>query len=87
MRPGSSSTNLRGARRELMAQLERAAAKQFHVKWYGYGVAERTAPGFELRFGADNLSDLFVRRRPANAPGGGESILKPRSLNRLAVSL
>jgi hypothetical protein len=70
VRPGSNSTNLRGARRALMAQLERAATKGFQVKWYGYGLPERTALGFELRFWLDNLSDLFVRRQTVNASVG-----------------
>jgi hypothetical protein len=55
---------LRGAKRELMVQLQRASAQRFVVRWYGYGQPERTAKRFELRFDIDNLSDLFVRRKP-----------------------
>lgn len=55
---------LRGAKRELMAQLQRAATQQHLVRWYGYGLPVSTPERFELCFDIDNLSDLFVRRKP-----------------------
>ncbi|WP_143295549.1 hypothetical protein [Burkholderia pseudomallei] len=59
---------LRGARRELLAQLQRAAEHGFLVRWYAYGLPERNAEWIELRFDANNLSDLFVRRKPGGVP-------------------
>ncbi|WP_369072973.1 hypothetical protein [Burkholderia gladioli] len=53
----------RGARRELIAQLERAVEKGFSVKWYGYGQPESVKDWYELRFDEENLTDLFVRRQ------------------------
>ncbi|MDA0576175.1 hypothetical protein [Burkholderia gladioli] len=55
----------RGARRELIAQLQRAEEKGFPVKWYGYGQPETVGDGFELGFDEENLTDLFVRRQPS----------------------
>ncbi|WP_317737622.1 hypothetical protein [Burkholderia pseudomallei] len=58
---------LRGARRELIAQLQRAATQQFPVRWYAYGLPTRTDERFEVRVNTDNLSDLFIRRKPGGA--------------------
>lgn len=69
-------TNLRGARRELMGQLKRAAEHDFPVKWYGLGRPVRGESSFDLHFDAENLTDLFVRRQPVKK---GQSIPKAAS--------
>ncbi|MDJ1162962.1 hypothetical protein QHI69_13740 [Burkholderia gladioli pv. gladioli] len=68
--------NLRGARRELMGQLKRAAEHDFPVKWYGLGRPRRGESSFDLHFDAENLTDLFVRRQPVKK---GHSLPKAAS--------
>lgn len=51
---------LRGARRTLLRQLERAAAEGANVRWYAYGRATLAGERFELVFDSANIGDLFV---------------------------
>ncbi|WP_155989733.1 hypothetical protein RG903_05570 [Thermithiobacillus tepidarius DSM 3134] len=52
---------LRGARRALLRQLERAVAEAASVRWYAYGRAELIDGRFELAFDGANIGDLFVK--------------------------
>lgn len=76
VRVDKNVTNLRGARRELIGQLKRAAEHGFSVKWYGLGRPGRGESSFDLHFDAENLTDLFVRRQPVKK---GQSIPKAAS--------
>lgn len=60
-RQGMDVANLRGARRAVMAQLQRAVDEKLTVRWYGFGRAERMNGYFELGFGPQNLGDLFIK--------------------------
>ncbi|WP_175957848.1 hypothetical protein [Burkholderia sp. BCC0405] len=69
---------LRGARRELMAQLSRAAKQDFLVNWYGLGCPARGESSFDLRFDTANLTDLFIRRQPGkNAQSTPKAVSQP----------
>jgi len=52
---------LRGARRTLLRQLERAAEEDATVRWYAYGRAKLAGERFELAFDGANIGDLFVK--------------------------
>lgn len=52
---------LRGARRTLLRQLERAVEEDATVRWYAYGRAKLAGERFELAFDGVNIGDLFVK--------------------------
>lgn len=51
---------LRGARRVLITQLQRAVTEDTPVRWYAYGYAQLTEVRFELRIDKHAIGDLFV---------------------------
>ncbi|MDO4233045.1 MAG: hypothetical protein Q4D19_13025 [Lautropia sp.] len=57
----ADGVELRGARRALLRQLERAVKEDATVRWYAYGRANMTDERFELAFDRANISDLFVK--------------------------
>lgn len=58
---GIDTDQLRGARKLLARQLDRAVEQTTSIRWYAFGRAELGGDHFLLHFAHNNLGDLFIK--------------------------